>query len=163
MKVVTRLIFGLLSLSLAVAAAGLAVYGFVEVAQAFRRGEPVQRALLDLVGYLVVAVATFDVAKYLFEDEVQRAHVDRRAPGEARRSVTRIVSTVAIAVLLEGLVGLFRAGHENPSDSVFGVYVLLAGVALLLGLGVYLRLSASTEAEVGQDEDLEAQEERDAA
>jgi len=161
MKAFTRIVFSLLSLSLALAAAGLAIYGIVALAAALRGGGGVDRALFDLVGFLIVAVAVFDVAKYLFEDEVQRAHVDRRGAGEARRSVTRIVSTIAIAVLLEGLVALFRAGHEDVADSIYGVFVLLAGGGLILGLGLYQRLSASTEAQVGEDEELKAEEDQD--
>jgi len=161
-RAINRVAFAGLSLALAISAVGLAGYGFFAVIQALGgSGTPLERALLDLIGYLIVALAVFDVAKYLFEDEVQRAHVDRRAPGEARRSVTRIVSTIVIAVLLEGLVGLFRAGHDDMSQSIYGVFVLLAGGGLLLTLGVYQRLSASTEAEVGADDELKAEEERD--
>lgn len=162
MRLATRIVFVALSVSLALAAMGLAIFGFSGLAEAVGGGrDGVERALLDLVGYLIVALAVFDVAKYLFEDKVQRAHVDRRAPGEARRSVTRILSTIIIAVLLEGLVGLFRAGHDDMRQSIYGVFVLLAGGGLLLALGVYQRLSASTEQEVGEDDQLKAEEARD--
>ena len=60
-------------------------------------------------------VAVFDVGKYLLEEEAIRAREMRRA-AEARRSMTKFVSTIVIAVLLEALVAVFEAGMESAKD-----------------------------------------------
>ena len=58
-------------------------------------------ALLTAIGYVVIAMAVFDLAKYFVEEEVIRAR-EMRNPGEARRSLTKFISTISIAVFIEG-------------------------------------------------------------
>ena len=99
------------------------------------------------IGYVVVSIAVFDVAKYLIEEEVMRER-EMRVASETRRSLTRFISTIAIAVFLEALVMVFRVSQEKISDLVFPKLLLFAGMALVLTLGVYQRLSAMVEVEV---------------
>jgi hypothetical protein len=89
----------------------------------------------------------FDVAKYLIEEEVMRAR-EMRVASDARRSLTRFISTIAIAIFLEALVMVFRVSHEKISDLVFPTLLLFAGMALVLTLGLYQRLSVTVELEV---------------
>ena len=105
--------------------------------------------VLDAIGYLVIAIAVFDVSKYLIEEEVIREREMRHA-GEARRSLTRIVATIVIATLLEALVVTFKVARERVSDLVYPALLIFAGVALLVGLGVYQRLSVTVERAAGE-------------
>jgi high-affinity Fe2+/Pb2+ permease len=148
----SRLVFGIAGLVLIALAAGLIGYGVLAVA---RRpwGEGYDIALLDAIGYVIIAIAVFDVAKYLLEEEVIRER-EMRHVSEARRSITRFVSIVIIAALLEGIVILFKA-REETSQLVYPVLVLLAGVALIVGLGIFQRLSASAERDVKPSDDKE--------
>jgi hypothetical protein len=98
---------------------------------------------------MVIAIAVFDVSKYLFEEEVVRSR-ELRAASEARRSLTKFISTIAIAVFLEGLVVVFRVSKENVPEMVYPTLLLVVGILIVLGLGVYQRLSASVESEVEQ-------------
>jgi hypothetical protein len=99
------------------------------------------------IGYVVVSIAVFDVAKYLIEEEVMRAR-EMRVASDARRSLTRFISTIAIAVFLEALVMVFRVSQDKISDLVFPTLLLFAGMALVLTLGLYQRLSVAVEVEV---------------
>ena len=67
--------------------------------------------MLSAIGYVVIAMAVFDVAKYFIEEEVIRGR-EMRDAAEARRSLTKFVSTIAIAVFIEGLVIVFQASKE---------------------------------------------------
>lgn len=110
-------------------------------------------ALLESVGYTIIAIAVFDVGKYLIEEEAIRAREMRRA-GEARQSMTKFLTTIAIAIFLEALVTVFDAGKNDVQMMLPPTLLLLAGVALIVGLGVYQRLSATVEqvsAEVPRD------------
>src|SRR5262245_21946017 len=99
---VSRAIFGVAATVLALFAlvlAGSAVYNFVEAAWS---RQDVGISALTGIGYVVVSIAVFDVAKYLIEEEVVRGR-ELRVLSEARRSLTRFISTIAIAVFLEAL------------------------------------------------------------
>ncbi len=112
-------------------------------------GHDLPAALLDTIGYVIIAIAVFDVAKYLLEEEVLRGRELRHA-GEARRSLTKFISTIAIAVFLEALVMVFQAGKERVADIVYPTLLLLAGAAMILALAVFQRLSATVERQTGE-------------
>jgi len=151
MERVSRVVFAAAALALMALAAGLVVYAVVVVATRTASLDDLGRGLLDGIGYLIIAIAVFDVSKFLVEEEVVFGR-QLRNPAEARRSLTKFLSTIAIAVFLEALVGIFEAGKSDLTLMLYPTLLLLAGVALVLGLGVYQRLSASVEAEVGEDD-----------
>jgi uncharacterized membrane protein YczE len=111
-------------------------------------------ALLEAVGYTVIAIAVFDVGKYIVEEEVIRAREMRQA-GEARRSITKFLSTIVIAVFLEALVAVFEAGKTDIATMLYPTFLLIGGVALIVGLGLYQRLSVVAEKEVATTPELE--------
>src|SRR3954468_20552884 len=104
-------------------------------------------ALLGAIGYVVIAVAVFDVAKYFVEEEVIRGR-EMRLASEARRSLTKFISTIAIAVFIEGLVMVFRQSSQDVVLILYPVTILVSGILIILGLGVYQRLSAEVEGQV---------------
>ena len=69
-------------------------------------------------------------------------------PSEARRSLTKFISTIAIAVFIEALVMVFRQGSQDIALVLYPVAVLLTGILIILGLGLYQRLSADVEQQV---------------
>lgn len=145
----SRLIFLLLSFALMGLAAGLLIHAGMQVAALRHADDPdVGAGLLAAVGYTVIALAVFEVAKYLLEEEVVRPS-EMRYTGEARRGMTKFISTIAIAIFLEALVLVFAVGKEDPTLMLYPTLLLFAGVTLVVGLGIYQRLSALAEKEVG--------------
>lgn len=143
--ILTRTAFGIASLALMLLACTLIYYAGVGVWESVRVPErDLGQTALEAVGYTVIAIAVFDVGKYLLEEEAIRGREMREA-GEARRSLTKFVSTIIIAVLLEALVTVFEAGKENPQLMIYPTLLLVAGVLLIVGLGVYQRLSVGIE------------------
>ncbi len=148
MELISRIVFGLAGTLLMLLAAALGFYGIYDfVASASGSLAAGGEALLRAIGYLVVAIAVFDVSKYLIEEEVVRGR-ELRAASEARRSLTKFVSTIAIAVFLEGLVTVFRVSKDQVAEMIYPTLLLITGILIVLGLGVYQRLSASVEREV---------------
>ncbi|MNT77969.1 hypothetical protein D3C72_2171490 [compost metagenome] len=94
------------------------------------------------------------MAKYLFEDEVRRGS-ERRSAAEARRSLTKFLSTIIIAVFLEALVVVFKTAREDVALLVYPTALLIAAVLVLVGLGAYQRFSATVEEKVGDDDAAE--------
>jgi hypothetical protein len=114
--------------------------------------KPAQRldfAMLDAIGYVVISIAVFDVAKYLIEEEVMREREMRRA-GETGQSLTRFVATIIIATLLEAIVITFKTARDQVPQLIYPVLLVFAGVALMVGLGVFQRLIARVEREADE-------------
>jgi putative Mn2+ efflux pump MntP len=126
--------------------AGNAVSDFLFAAFSLQHVGP---TALSGIGYVVVAVAVFDVAKYLAEEEVVRGR-ELRVASEARRSLTRFISTIAIAVFLEALVIVFRVAQEDVTKLFYPTFLMIAAILLVLGLGIYQRLSVAVERQVEQ-------------
>jgi hypothetical protein len=92
----------------------------------------------------------FDVAKYFVEEEVIRGR-EMRSAGEARRSLTKFVSTIAIAIFIEGLVIVFQASKDRLPDMLYPTALLLTAIVIVVGLGAYQRLSADVEEKLESD------------
>lgn len=144
---VSRAIFGIAAAILAFFAIVLAISAVSDfVVDALAR-EHVGLSALSGIGYVVVAIAVYDVAKYLIEEEVVRGR-ELRVASEARRSLTRFISTIAIAVFLEALVTIFRVTQDDVKELLYPTSLLIAAILLVLGLGVYQRLSVTVEKQV---------------
>ncbi|QCQ98069.1 GNAT family acetyltransferase [Brevundimonas sp. SGAir0440] len=155
MTYLTRAVFAFASLLLLLAAMALIGFGVKEALQGI--GSPDKSgadAVLDVLGYVIVAIAVFDVAKYIFEDEVRRGN-EKRSAAEARRSLTKFLSTIVIALFLEALVVVFKTAREDVAQLLYPTALLIASVLVLVGLGVFQRLSATVEEKVGDDDEAE--------
>ena len=148
MEFISRAVFGLAAAVLMLIALALSIYSAALIVNALRGpwGEA-GSALLESIGYVVIAVAVFDVAKYFIEEEVIRGR-EMRLASEARRSLTKFVSTIAIAVFIEGLVMVFRQGGQDIALVLYPAVILFTGILIILGLGLYQRLSADVEQQV---------------
>lgn len=148
MDYISRSVFALASLVLMLIALGLSFYsaGLIGVALAGSWSDAGHR-LLESIGYVVIAMAVFDVAKYFVEEEVIRGR-EMRLASEARRSLTKFISTISIAVFIEGLVLVFRQSGQDVALVLYPSAILVTGVAIIVGLGIYQRLSADVEAQV---------------
>lgn len=132
-------------LAISLAMIGHAVW---EVANAFVYTGSVVGTMLDGIGQIVISVAVFDVAKYLMEEEVLRER-ELRSPREARQTLTKFLVIIAIAVTLEALVFIFGAGTSDVTKLLYPTILLGVSVMLIVGLGLYQRLSMYTESHSG--------------
>ena len=89
-------------------------------------------------------MAVFDVAKYFIEEEVIRGR-EMRIASEARRSLTKFISTISIAVFIEGLVTVVRVSKQDVDKMLYPNLLLLTAIVIVVGLGLYQRLSAAIE------------------
>ncbi len=153
MEILSRTAFGIASIVLMLMAVALIVYGAWDMIAAL--GGPWSAfgdSLLTAIGYVVIAVAVFDVAKYFMEEEVLRSR-ELRIASEARRSLTKFISTIAIAVFVEGVVIVFQMSKQEVEKMLYPTALLVTAVFIVLGLGVYQRLSVEVERQVeGKDQ-----------
>jgi hypothetical protein len=148
----SRLAFAGASIVLMLMSVGLVIFGGWEVIAGLSGSfADASTALLAAIGYVVIAMAVFDVAKYFIEEEVIRGR-EMRTAAEARRSLTKFISTISIAVFIEGLVLVFRVSRENVTEILYPTTLLVTAILIVLGLGGYQRLSADVEQKV-EDKD----------
>lgn len=146
------LVYLLASIALLLISLLLIGYGLWEVGHALYHGRPYIDVSLDAIGLIVISMAVFDIAKYLFEEQVVRDR-ELRSAREARRTLTKFLVIVIIASALEALVFIFQTGTTNMTNLLYPTALLVASVFLLMGLGVFQRLTAGNERFLEEEDD----------
>lgn len=100
--------------------------------------------MLRSVGAIIIAVAIVDVAKYMIEEEVME-HKEKRSPKEIRETLTKVLIIVTIAVGIEGLIYIFKAGAKDITLLVYPAILIVTSVIMIVGLGMYQKLSVAAE------------------
>jgi NADH:ubiquinone oxidoreductase subunit 5 (subunit L)/multisubunit Na+/H+ antiporter MnhA subunit len=100
--------------------------------------------MLQSIGTVIITVAILDISKFLIEEEVFRSKELREAK-EARRTLTKIMTIIAIAVSIEGLVYIFKAGTEDLRLLIYPSLLIFTSVLVTVGLGVYQKLTSKIE------------------
>lgn len=107
---------------------------------------------IEAIGLLAIAVVSLQIAQTINEEEVVRdAHIS--APTRVRRYLSRFMVVVVVALSIEGLVGIFKALHEEPELLPHAASVLAAAGLLMAGWGIFIRFNK--EAEVLEPEAME--------
>jgi len=100
--------------------------------------------MLQSVGAIIISAAIIDVAQYMVEEEVFM-NKELRDPEEARRTITKIIVIITIAVSIEGLVYMFKAGMKDLSLLLYPALLIVVSAILIVALGIYQQLSATIE------------------
>jgi hypothetical protein len=89
---------------------------------------------------ITLSLAIFDLGKTIIEEEVF-VHKDIHHHGSTERTITRFMSAILIAISIEALLLMFKSLLGESDQLIQAVYMMLSAVALLIGLGIYLKLS----------------------
>jgi hypothetical protein len=100
--------------------------------------------VIEAIGLLAAAVVALQIAQTIAEEEVIRA-TNVSAPTRVRRFLSRFLVVLVTALVIEGLVGTFKALHEDVALLVYPAALLAACALLLAGWGVFLHLNRSAE------------------
>lgn len=121
------------------------VYEFIVTSESLHDG--LIPSMLKYVGAIVIAIAILDISKYMVEEEIFRTKDKDFLLKESRENLTRIIKVIIIAICMESLVYIFKSGSGNLSDLLYPSLLILSDVALIVGLGIYQKLSISSERE----------------
>lgn len=122
----------------------LTVYAVQTAWSAIGAGAEGSETAIEAIGLLAIAVVSLQISQTITEEEVIRdAHIS--APTRVRRYLSRFMVVVVVALSIEGLVGTFKALHEDPEMLPHAASVLFAAGVLLSGWGVFIRLNRSAE------------------
>ncbi|HKL78723.1 MAG TPA: general glycosylation pathway protein [Gammaproteobacteria bacterium] len=94
--------------------------------------------------FLTLSLAIFDLAKTILEEEVL-THKDIFRHSSTRRTITRFIAAILIAVSIESLLLMFKAALGTGEGLLPAVAMMLTVVGLLIGLGVYVYLGSRAE------------------
>jgi hypothetical protein len=143
---VFKLIHAVIALLFACAALMLVAVAMREgwVALAGDWDQEFAQSIIEAVGLLAAAVVALQIAETITEEEVIR-NADISAPTRVRRFLSRFFVVIIVSLAVEGLVGTFRAIHEDMTQLVYAGAVLIATAALLAGWGVFVHLNRSAE------------------
>lgn len=72
-------------------------------------------------------------------------HKDIFRHSSTRRTITRFISTILIAVSIEALLTMFKAALGQSQYLLPAIYMMLAVVGLLIALAIYVYLGAKAE------------------
>ncbi|WMC12238.1 hypothetical protein PU634_07730 [Oceanimonas pelagia] len=95
-----------------------------------------------IVIMITLGMSIFDLGKTILEEEVL-VNKDIHHHDSTRRTISRFMAAIIIAVSIEALLLMFKSllDGDGGGQLVNAVWMLMAAVAMLAGLGVYLRLS----------------------
>lgn len=98
-----------------------------------------------VVIYLTLALAIFDLGKTTLEEEVL-LYKDILRHSSTRRTITRFIAAIIIAVSIEALLMIFKSAlNESGEYIIQAVWIILAAGFLLLSLAFYVYLGSKAE------------------
>lgn len=117
----------------------------IELLYAESNSHELQLKPFTVIIFITLALAIFDLGKTTLEEEVLM-HKDIFRHSSTRRTITRFMAAILIAVSIEALLLMFKSALGDGRDLVQAVWMMLAAVGLLVGLGLYVFLGAKAEA-----------------
>jgi len=141
---ISTLVYVIVSIVLTAIALTLIAYSVWKAWLSVSGGSDAVYGLLDAIGLIVISLAVLDVSKYLMKEEVLRDR-ELRSPVEARRTLTKFMVIICIAVSLEAVVYISMAGKDNVQNLIYPAILLLSAVGVMVGLGAYQKMSGTIE------------------
>lgn len=118
----------------------------VEVLQKAVNQQEAKLIPFSVVIYLTLALAIFDLAKTTLEEEVL-LYKDILKHSSTRRTITRFIAAIIIALSIEALLMIFKSALQGSGQFIVeAVWVVIAAAFMLLCLGVYVYLGSKAEA-----------------
>ena len=139
-----RIVYGLISLSLGLISFAMMAVALWDIWVSIHEKTLLIKALLDAIGLIVIGMAVFDVSKFLLEEEVFSGS-STKSPAKQRGTLLKFLVIIAIAVSLEALVFVFDAGKKDITMLVYPTFLLISAVLVVVGLGVYQKLTRGVE------------------
>lgn len=139
---------------------GLAAYlvGFSawELLRSVRSPDPTDH-ILGAISLIVIAFAVMELSKFVAEEGIERQR-ELRSAREARRSLTKFITIIVIALSLEALVMAFKASRGDIRNAIYPAALFMTAVFALIGLGLYQYLSDKVEPARPEERRPKAQE-----
>ncbi|WP_181872828.1 general glycosylation pathway protein [Billgrantia montanilacus] len=135
-----RAVYGLISLSLGIISLTMMGVALWDIWLSLHEKTLLVAALLNSIGLIVIGMAVFDVSKFMLEEEVLSSSATK-SPAKQREALLKFFVIIAIAISLESLVFVFDAGTKDITTLIYPTLLLVSAILVVVGLGVYQRLT----------------------
>lgn len=156
LDMVSRFLLAVATCVLMALAAVLIGYASWVIAKPIWANEDPTSAVVDAISLIIIAFAVMALSKFIAEEEIERKR-ELASAGEARRSLTKFITIIIIALSLEALVMAFEAARGDITSAIYPIALFAVAVLALVGLGAYQWLSNEVEralrAEPARDEE----------
>ena len=149
-RTLANAMYGLAAATLAGLALAFILAAIGKIAVEIVSGQPTITALLEAVSATVVSLAIFDVAKYIFEEEIMRER-ELRSSKEARQTLTKFLTIAIIAVTMEAIIAVFVSSKDDVRTLLYPAGLLFVVGFLVFVLGSFQRTSRLAEGNTPHD------------
>lgn len=91
---------------------------------------------------ITLALAIFDLAKTLIEEEILGRHKERNIYGP-HKTMVRFLGSIIIALSIEALMLVFKFAITDPDKLLYAMYIVAGVTALLIGLATYIKFTST--------------------
>ncbi|HKJ71512.1 MAG TPA: general glycosylation pathway protein [Gammaproteobacteria bacterium] len=144
-------VYSLIVLGLLTVVGVLLVFSFQELRALLPNGAAADTARhlkpFGVIIFLTLSLAIFDLAKTILEEEVL-THKDIFRHSSTRRTITRFIAAILIAVSIESLLLMFKAALGDGTGLLPAVGMMFTVAGLLIALGVYVFLGSRAEVQL---------------
>ena len=89
---------------------------------------------------LTLALAIFDLAKTLIEEEILGQNKEHNISGP-HKTMVRFLGSIIIALSIEALMLVFKFAITDPNQLIYAMYIVAGVAMLLIGLAVYIKFT----------------------
>ncbi|MCF6330106.1 MAG: PDC sensor domain-containing protein [Sulfurimonas sp.] len=89
---------------------------------------------------MTLALAIFDLAKTLIEEEILGRHKEQNISGP-HKTMVRFLGSIIIALSIEALMLVFKFAITDPAQLIYAMYIIGGVAMLLIGLAVYIKFT----------------------
>ena len=125
--------------SLSLFLVGLAGFQFVS---GISEGKEVINILIKTINTSIIALAIFELGIGIGKEYGKHTEEEDHTYMVIRRTITRFVGTVSIALVLEGLIMIIKYSQLDLAGNLYyPVGILISASVLLAGMGLFLHLT----------------------
>ena len=118
---------------------GLAAFQFLE---GMHEGKEIVNIFIKSINTSIIALAIFELGLGVGKEYGKHTEEDDHTFMVVRRTITRFVGTVCIALVLEGLIMIIKYSQLDLAGNLFyPVGILIGASVLLAGTGIFLQLT----------------------
>lgn len=147
-------VYGLTSFSLGFISISLLIYSSYNIANIVYTGRIDIVSILNSVSYIIISLAIFDISKSIVEEELIREKIIRSA-SEARKTLTKFIVVIVIAISLESLIFIILASKEKMENLIYPCLLMLTSAITMICLAAYQKISVTAEEKIKEKQLLD--------
>lgn len=146
---INKTVMGIGGILLGIVAIYLILYGasiFVMMIFSAHAVETIMHEIFTSIISITIGLAIYDLAKTLIENEVLFKKIDYGSDLQSK-ILSKFLTSIIIALSIESLMAVFKIVLDDYSKIINGFYLIVGVTMLIVGTGIYNRLSEKSSGE----------------